>query len=391
MFCTQCGSRVEEGTRFCTSCGSPLGPGSTPSGSSVSQASRASVPPTPQAPLRADAARRASSQRSAFPPAAVTALVLVLVLAVASAAGVATDWFGLAVTRGDMDAATGGATGEVGREAEGDGPTSGEMAEEKADPADDVPQVRAATADYSWEELSQISRLISSAGSDAEGIEVARRYHLCTEDGRLDGTQTKSLTLSDGMTVTMQVAGFNHDQRADGSGPAGITLVSRGTVASRAMNEGDETAGGWRDSDLRAWMNGELASLLPHEVSSVIAVVNKPTNVVGETADASSVVMTQDTLWTLSYSEIGGHMSTDDSAHDAVFNAEGEQYKLFSDLGTSWDAGNQHLQIAGVEYWWERSPDPLDGRYFMCVGPDGTPWYARVPSEVQGVVMCFCV
>ena len=76
--------------------------------------------------------------------------------------------------------------------------------------------------------------------------------------------------------------------------------------------------------------------------------VSKLTNSVGETTDVSAVVATSDTLWTLSYSEIGGQMSTDDPGHDAVYNAEGAQYQLFSDLGVRWDSPNQILQIAFV-------------------------------------------
>lgn len=73
------------------------------------------------------------------------------------------------------------------------------------------------------------------------------------------------------------------------------------------------------------------------------------------------------------------------------FNAEGDQYQLYSDLGVRWDTPNDILAIAGTEHWWERSPDPMDGRYFMNVGEDGTPWYANTPSNEFGVVVGFCV
>lgn len=304
-------------------------------------------------------------------------LAILAVCAVVACAGVMTSWFGLAGPAGEeSDPAV--ALDEPGEK-------------DEKDEKDERPEVRSAVADYSWGELSQISALISAAGDDASALEVAKEYHLCSADGRLDGTQTKSLTLADGTTVTMQVAGFNHDDRADGTGTAGITFVSRGTVGTRQMNSSDTTAGGWRDSGLRSWMNSELLGRLPSEVSDVVVPVSKLTNSVGETTDVSAVVATSDTLWTLSYSEIGGQMSTDDPGHDAVYNAEGAQYQLFSDLGVRWDSPNQILQIGGVERWWERSPDPLDGRYFMCVGEDGTPWYAHLPTKECGVVMCFCV
>lgn len=55
----------------------------------------------------------------------------------------------------------------------------------------DVP-VRDSVEDYSWAELSTIADQIAAASSDDEGIEVAKRYHLCLEDGTLDETQLRS-------------------------------------------------------------------------------------------------------------------------------------------------------------------------------------------------------
>lgn len=324
-------------------------------------------------------------RRSSVSTALIAAVAAVAVGVVVVFAGTMTDWFGL--TAQDAD------TTEPVEEAE---TTSEEDAadastDEDAEDTTDEPTVRAAVEDYSWEELSQISQLISSAESDEEALEIAENYNLCTSDGLLDGTQTKELTLSDGTSVTMQVAGFNHDELADGSGVAGITFVSRGIVATRQMNSTNTTAGGWRDSSLREWMNSDLVDLLPDDVAAVVAPVIKYTNSVGATSDTSSVVGTEDTLWTLSYAEICGDMDVDSDPRDAVFNAEGSQYQLFSDLDVSWDAPNEILQISGVDGWWERTPDPMDGRYYMNVGADGTPWYAHGPTRELGVVMCFCV
>lgn len=435
MFCTNCGAEMPEGALFCTNCGKRVGapgaggdvapepapaPAQQPAPAPAAADSQVQATQVwPQAPVRPAAPGPASAPGPAVPPHAVspmpaapaqaqrgagpsrqgsagrgvTVLAVVLVVlaigAVTVCAGVMTDWFGLAApqeVRETVPADDGQDDAQGGTDAPSqDG--GGAPAEEGAG----EPAVRAAVSDYSWEELSQVSALISSAGSDDAAIEVAKRYHLCRDDGTLDGTQTKSLTLSDGTSVTMVVAGFNHDSRADGSGVAGITFVSRGIVGSHQMNGTDTTSGGWRDSALRSWMNGELASRLPADVADVVVPVNKLTNTVGETTDASAVQATSDRLWTLSYSEICGPMSTDDPGHDAVYNAEGAQYQLYSDLGVRHDTANSILQIGGVERWWERTPDPMDGRYFMCVGEEGTPWYAHVPTNEFGVVMCFCV
>lgn len=368
MFCTNCGSQQKDGAKFCTACGAPL-----------AQA------PSVEAALPVERGARSREPAGRGPVIAAVVLAVVALAAVVGVAALVTDGFGF--EKPAEEAPVAASPQDSATQTPQDEPKPKKT--EPAAPAE--PEVRASVQEYSWEELSQVSALISAAGSDAEAAEIAARYHLCNEDGTLDGTQTKQVVLADGTSVTMQVLGFNHDERADGTGCAGITFGSRGIVGTHAMNADDTTAGGWRDSDLRAWMNGDLLAQLPDDVAAAIVPVSKLSNAAGETTDPADVVTTTDTLWAPAYAELGGDMNIDDDAHDDVYNAEGDQYQLYADLGVGWDTSNESLVIAGVERWWERTADPMDGRYFMCVGEDGTPWYAHTPKNEFGVVMCFCV
>ena len=419
MFCIHCGAQQKDDAKFCTVCGARLVglAGEKPGGSvsdqtvrmpmeelveqPVSPAEQPVYQPQPVSPVVQPVYQPQPARPATQAPAksgraivAVAAILVVLALGSVVAAGALTNWFGLAAPKQEEPPASAQTPSEEPQPEEEPSQEMTPAEEEPAEPEEpenEGPEVRDAVADYSWDELSEISTLISEASSESEAHALAREYNLCNEDGTLDGTQTKPLTLEDGTTVTVQIAGFAHDRLADGSGYAGITFVSRGLAGTHAYNADDSTAGGWRDSDLRAWMNDDLLDQLPSELADVVLTVSKPTNATGETDDASSVVDTSDTLWTLSYSEIGGYMNTEDSAHDAVYNAEGAQYQLFSDLGVRWDSPNESLRFSGADYWWERSPDPMDGTYVMCVGEDGTPWYARMPSGEYGVVLRFCV
>lgn len=99
------------------------------------------------------------------------------------------------------------------------------------------PEVRGCLNDYSWDEISQISQLISKKGDQNGAIEVAKKYHLCTSDGKLDGTQTKHVTLSGGTQAKVMIMGFNYDDKSDGSGKAGITFIFTDDVAKQNMCE----------------------------------------------------------------------------------------------------------------------------------------------------------
>ena len=87
--------------------------------------------------------------------------------------------------------------------------------------------VRDTVDSYSWDELADIADQIAQAGSDFEGLQVASKFHLCGKDGKLDENRLKSFTLADGTQVQTQIVGFRHDDRADGSGKAGITFMTK--------------------------------------------------------------------------------------------------------------------------------------------------------------------
>lgn len=261
--------------------------------------------------------------------------------------------------------------------------------EAPAEEAKSEPVVRAAVNDYSWEELSEISALISAASSDAEGIAVAKKYNLCTSAGTLDGTQVKTLQLSDGNAIGMRIVGLRQDARADGAGKAGITMMADSTVGAQAMNDGDDAD--WSATSLRTWLNGEFLSLLPTEVSGKIVEVTKTTT---RATDMSAQETTADKVWVISYSELVGDIDSGSSRFGSYLS-EGAQYQMFADFGCIWSENSEHYKVSGgLARWWTRSPDPLSSS--NVIAPDnetGAPGYARnhAVSDAVGVVPAFCI
>ena len=271
----------------------------------------------------------------------------------------------------------------------------GMMAQQGSD-ASATPAVRDSVDAYSWEELSQISALIAQASSDAEGLQIASQYNLCAPDGTLDGTQAKQVALLDGTETEAYIAGFRHDDRADGAGKAGITFIFSDIVATHDMNDTDGNDGGWEQSALRAWMNDELLSQLPDDLRGVVLPVSKLTNNTGFAVEADAVTATQDTLWVPSLCELCGTDAVSDGGGDTVYDAEGSQYQVFSDIEDE-DGDEDAFLVRGLAgtssamSWWERTPYTDNDYYFMSVSEDGTAGYYRGTHNELGVVPGFCL
>lgn len=256
--------------------------------------------------------------------------------------------------------------------------------------------------DYSWEELSKISAEIASADNEAAAIEVAKKYNLCTPDGKLDGTQEKLLKLTDGTETAIQICGFVHDDKSEG-GKAGITFIFKDCITNREMNSIDTNAGGWEDSQMRSYLNFDGLSLLPDELKSYVLTVKKSTNNVGSTQSTSCVTFTDDALWLFSLSELFGNVPRDKyptgyESYSDIVNMEGSKYKLFSDLNTGVNANENGILMKGLNEsessWWMRSPYQYSWRYsgdFCEVSAKGYEAGGSDADTDKGVVPGFCI
>ncbi|MEC4273327.1 DUF6273 domain-containing protein [Adlercreutzia sp. R25] len=316
----------------------------------------------------------------------IAAAVVVVVVFVA---GFATNWFGLAGVQPkeavEVPTASQGA---------GNAQDAGDGAEGDAQDAATGDAVKSAVEAYTWDELSQISAEICAASDEAAAIEVAKRYNLCTPEGKLDGTQVKSVTLADGTQTTVQIVGFAHDDKTAG-GKAGITFIFGDCVGEAPMNGESTNAGGWEASQMRAYLNGEWRAELPEDLNAIVVPVDKLTNNVGETQDVSAVTATSDSMWLLSATELCGVIDWySDAAYNAVLNAEGAEYKLFRDTAVD-SAGSNEILVKNFQgspnHWWERSPYPSNSGSFQGVISDGGPYISGRADISYGVVPGFCI
>ena len=389
MFCPKCGNEIAEESAFCGKCGAPVGAqvgGSAPAASAQGAASGGVGTGVP-APKRNGAK--------------IGAIAAVVVVAAVLVAGFATNWFGLAGVQPkeavEVPAASQGADeAQDANAADGQAADAGESAGGAQGDAQDAAgaAVKSAVEAYTWDELSQISAEIGAAGDEAAAIEVAKKYNLCTPEGKLDGTQVKSVTLADGTQTTVQIIGFAHDDKT-GGGKAGITFIFGDCVAEASMNPTDTSAGGWEASQMRAYLNSDWRAQLPEDLSAVIVPVDKLTNNVGETQNASSVTATSDLLWLSSITELCGAIDWyKDSAYNDVLNAEGSKYKLFRDTAVNSMVSTEILvrKLQGSSgIWWVRSPHSGSSVVFQRVDSSGVLGGGNGAGESYGVVPGFCI
>lgn len=259
------------------------------------------------------------------------------------------------------------------------------------------PQVKSCLNDYSWEEIAQISKLISKKGDQNGAIGIAKKYHLCTAYGKLDGTQTKDVTLSDGTQTKVMIMGFNHDDKSDGSGKAGITFIFADDIAKKNMFEradldnlfqkiqDDGSASiSWENTSLRSWLSDSFSNELPSDLSEQIVSVDKADAVMpwvsytidsyygggigaelNDDPDLMTTTTTSDKLWVPSFVELAP-LSDYLMSNWTYLLQEGSQYQLFNDAGVTADTPNRILGTYDSQDgggWWLRSWSTYGDRF----------------------------
>ena len=183
---------------------------------------------------------------------------------------------------------------------------------------------------------------------------------------------SKTMTIG-GTEYQIDIIGKGHDDYADGSGKAPLTLQLHDCYATEyKMNTEYSNAGGWNASEMRTEHLPALLALMPAEVQNGIRAVNKKTS---EGGNSTTIETVSDTLFLLSEVEIFGTASSSVAG-------EGSQYDYYK-------AGNPKIKKReGVdEFWWERSS--ASGGMFCRVRANGQAGASNASNSL-GVSFAFC-
>lgn len=247
---------------------------------------------------------------------------------------------------------------------------------------------------YNAAQLKQIANDMSANGENSKYYAQFKRY-MDLADSYGDGDKRGNVKMTNGSTMEFRLIGMNHDDKADGTGKAGLTFMA--TDASKipahamfTLNYTDVN-GGWRDTDLRKQMNsGDIWTLMPQEFQSNISPVIKITDngpATGSYYKKANVSSTVDKLWLISYNEL-----VETSYWHNAIEYEGSQYYFFKNKVTQNYSSNTVLNSSHIKasnsWRWERSSSP-SGRSFLLINFSGDPSNYTTASYDRGVVPCF--
>lgn len=261
---------------------------------------------------------------------------------------------------------------------------------------------------YNAAQLKQIANDMSANGENSKYYAQFKRY-MDLADSYGDGDKRGNVKMTNGSTMEFRLIGMNHDDKADGTGKAGLTFMATDAskIPAHAMFTSSNYTyvnGGWRDTDLRKQMNsGDIWTLMPQEFQSNISPVIKITDngpATGPYYKKANVSSTVDKLWLISYNEL---VETSYWWYNNAIEYEGSQYYFFKNKVTQNHSPNTVLNSSHIKvpyrwlwerWWWERSSSPSN-HSFLIIDYDGNPSINGDPSggisagSDLGVVPCF--
>lgn len=187
----------------------------------------------------------------------------------------------------------------------------------------------------------------------------------------------KAMTIN-GVEYLFDIIGFDHDDYADGSGKAPITLQMHDCYADQfAINATTTSPGGWKECAMRTTYLPSILELMPEEIQSGIREVSKSVCAEGGSTTVETV---SDKLFLLSEIEIFGEIKYS-------VEGEGAQYEYYSD-GDKTVKDRAGSTSSGV-IWWERSPYSGNKTYFCWVRASGVSYRGSANGD-HGVAFAFC-
>ena len=172
----------------------------------------------------------------------------------------------------------------------------------------------------------------------------------------------------------VQIIGFDHDDKSDGPDKAGITVgLKEIMTTNKPMTSTYNNAGGWRDCEMRTYLNETVYNSLPSDLQTVIKTVNKISD--NGNKNTTTLNITRDKLFLFSTAEVGLDV-----------DGQGTKYEFFSDNNSR----SKKYLSGKSNFWWLRSAY-TNYTYFFCYVISNGYNYFHYANNTSGVVFGFSI
>lgn len=231
---------------------------------------------------------------------------------------------------------------------------------------------------------------------DWDTIQEAISNNVYTSNYSIGDIIPLKFTGSSSYIINMQIAAFDTDDLADGTGKAPITFISKNVPnfylpANNNFNTDTDgnsgyNVGGWKESRIRNMVNSNsVYNSIPESIRNNIKEVNKISD--GGYYN-QSLVTTADKIWLLSYDEVG----FTDTGYTVI--GQGVKYDIFSDDASriKYTAYYSESKESSNGDWWLRSSGLSDSAAWMAVDYRGkSKLYSPAVNNYNFIAFGFCM
>ncbi len=184
---------------------------------------------------------------------------------------------------------------------------------------------------------------------------------------------TKEVDLGDLGTHTVRISNMSACTNGETSETACGFVVEFADVITeqQEFNSKSTNVGGWKDSEIRTYINGTIYAALPSELQNVITttkVISGHGSTEGETN-----FETQDKLYLLSFEEIYGDFASSINASRDTSGGTSKQLDYYKNQGVTTDnyVGAKKQYNGSGNFWWLRSAVSSNNRNFFDIDSKG--------------------
>lgn len=192
----------------------------------------------------------------------------------------------------------------------------------------------------------------------------------------------KPLDLGSEGVINMQIAAFDTDDKADGTGKAPITWIGKEllktkhrwnhelvTNADGTYQENTGTTGGWEESELRGYLKNIIKPLIPLTVKEKLVEIKKAQGAYRNISGQFFTQRTSDDIWIPSSEEVYGMKNT----YGRLFSTDETRKKTINGVGALWALR-----------------DVTDRDKTYSINANGVRYTGNKTETEIGVCLCFC-